>query len=147
MPSPTELLQRFQALKRLYHRYFKPVSQRWGLTQHELDVLLFLANNPGRDTARDMVELRGLTKSHVALSVDNLTARGLLVQQADPADRRRTHLYLCPAADPIVEMAQQAQQAFSQNLFQGLSPQELAQLDSLLSKIFQNVWKKLHNDP
>jgi DNA-binding MarR family transcriptional regulator len=145
--EPTELLQQFQGLKRLYHRCFKPVSQRWKLTQHELDVLLFLANNPGRDTARDMVELRGLTKSHVALSVDHLTARGLLSQQTDPADRRRTHLCLHPAADPIVAMAQQAQQAFSRQLFQGLSSQELVLLGGLLSKIFRNVSEQLHSDP
>ena len=37
---------------------------------NELSVLLFLANNPALNTARDIVQLRALAKSHVCMSVD-----------------------------------------------------------------------------
>ena len=61
-------IQGVRTLKRAYDAALKPVAEAHGLTRNEVDVLLFLANNPGYDTARDIVELRGLTKSHICQS-------------------------------------------------------------------------------
>ena len=49
------------ALKRCYVHEMAEVLSRWQLTSMELDVLLFLGNNPDCDTASDMVQLRQLT--------------------------------------------------------------------------------------
>ena len=51
---------RSQGLRKLYGQLFAPLLSQLGLTQLEMDILLFLANNPGKDTARDIVELRHL---------------------------------------------------------------------------------------
>ena len=66
------------ALKRCYAHEMAGVLSRWQLTGMELDVLLFLGNNPDCDTASDMVQLRQLTKSHVSKAVEHLTALGLI---------------------------------------------------------------------
>ena len=50
----------------LYHKMQAPVLEQYQLTQIELDVLLFLAHHPHLDTAKDIVEVRRLTKSHVS---------------------------------------------------------------------------------
>ena len=42
--------------KRLYGQRIQPVCEAYGLTRMEMDILLFLANNPAFDTARDIVE-------------------------------------------------------------------------------------------
>lgn len=55
-----------RTLELLYHKLQSPVLTRYRMTQIELDVLLFLANHPGLDTAKDIVEIRRLTKSHVS---------------------------------------------------------------------------------
>lgn len=47
----------------------------------EMHVVLFLANHPAHDTARDVTELRGLAKSQVSAAVDLLAARELLRRQ------------------------------------------------------------------
>lgn len=85
MPKASELLALFQHFKRGYAAALHPVEQSYQLTRNELDVLLFLSNNPGFDTARDMVEMRGLTKSHVCKSVDALTRRSFLAARPGPA--------------------------------------------------------------
>ena len=41
--------------KRLYGQRIQPVCEAYGLTRMERDSLLFLANNPAFDTARDIV--------------------------------------------------------------------------------------------
>ena len=55
-----------RTLELLYHKLQSPVLTRYRMTQIELDVLLFLANHPGLDTAKDIVEIRRLNKSHVS---------------------------------------------------------------------------------
>ena len=78
--------------QKAYARILEPVCVQWNTTRNELDILLFLFNNPGLDRAADIVNHRGITKSHVSLSVATLEARGLLLRRADPADKRIIHL-------------------------------------------------------
>ena len=58
-----------------YARLLEPVCKKFDLTRNELDVILFLANNPNFDRAVDIVNNRGLTKSHVSMSVASLESR------------------------------------------------------------------------
>ena len=60
-----------------YARLLEPICKKWNLTRNELDVILFLANNPDYDRAVDIVNHRGLSKSHVSLSINSLESRGL----------------------------------------------------------------------
>ena len=66
---------RSRGMEKLYSALFSPLLERCGLTQLEADILMFLANNPEYDTARDIVEKRRLAKSHVSVGVDALAER------------------------------------------------------------------------
>ncbi len=102
MPNTyTNLLLHSQQLKKLYYLQLDPVCTAYGLTKNEVDVLLFLANNAPYDTAKDIVELRGLSKSQVCKSVDGLSARGFLSACHDEKDRRCIHLSLTSATLPF----------------------------------------------
>ena len=83
---------RSQGLRKLYCGLFTPMLERHGLTQLEVDILLFLANNPAYDTARDIVEKRHLAKSHVSVGVDALAARGMLDRRKREGNRKTIHL-------------------------------------------------------
>ena len=74
--SYTRLLQFYKQFGKFYDRQFGDFSARTGLSMREIHVLLFLANNPGYDTARDISELRGLSKSQVSQAVELLAAEG-----------------------------------------------------------------------
>ena len=52
--SYTRLLQFYKQFGKFYDRQFGDFSARTGLSMREIHVLLFLANNPGYDTARDI---------------------------------------------------------------------------------------------
>ena len=75
---PADFLDDVALLRRLYTRRFAELLRETGLNQAEMDVLLFLANNPPYDTARDIVRRRGLAKSHVSAAVESLAEKGLL---------------------------------------------------------------------
>ena len=70
MYCKTIILHLIQLCKRRYASALQPVEQAHGLTRNEIDVLLFLSNNPGYDTARDIVELRMLQKGNVSAAGD-----------------------------------------------------------------------------
>ena len=67
---------RSRGMEKLYSALFSPLLERCGLTQLEADILMFLANNPEYDTARDIVEKRRLAKSHVSVGVACWSAGG-----------------------------------------------------------------------
>ena len=134
-----DLLLHGQKLKRAYDGMFRGVMADHGLTRNEVDVLLFLANNPGHDTAGELVELRGLEKSQVCRSVEALQARGLLVGRQDPKDRRRVHLALTGSAAAPVREAQAAQRLFLDLLYQGVTAEERVILARVFDRIERNI--------
>ena len=54
------------------------VCDRYGLTQMEYDILMFLHNNPQHNTAAEIVKIRKSTKSHVSTSLKDLENKGLI---------------------------------------------------------------------
>lgn len=75
MPNPSELLYGIQQFLKCYEKQMNHTAAHYQLTTTELNILLFLANRPDMDTARDIVELRGLPKSCVSRAVDSLSGR------------------------------------------------------------------------
>lgn len=128
-----------QKLQKIYARLLEPVCSQWGLTRNELDVVLFLYNNPHLDRAADIVACRGIAKSHVSLSVASLEKRGFLCRQADEEDRRTIHLKLTDASHPVAEAGKQAQGALGRLLMEGLTEEELALWQQLSKKIKNNI--------
>ena len=80
--------------QKAYGKQLEPVCRKWDLTRSEVDVLLFLYNNPEYDRAADIVTRRGMTKSHVSMSVASLADRNLLQRSASAEDRRTVRLRL-----------------------------------------------------
>ena len=125
--------------KKGYSREIDPVCKQHDLTRNELDVLLFLANNPGYDRAADIVSRRGLAKSHVSLSVSNLEARGLLNRRMDPADRRTVHLELTEQALAIAAQGRDAQIRFFSQVYAGLTQEEVDTYQNIMMKLVRNI--------
>ena len=99
----TAVLEGIRCILRLYEELCAPLRERYGLSQSKIDVIAFLANNPGRDTQSDIAELRNIPKANVSLCVSDLMERGMIKRTVDPSDRRISHLSLCGAAEEIAE--------------------------------------------
>lgn len=108
-----------------YSAFMAPLSRELGMAQTALDILLFLANNPGMDTARDICAYMHLKPGIVSFHVDNLVREGLLERRPSPIDRRRCPLACTAQANPVLMRGKQMQKEFSQKLTRRLSPQEL----------------------
>ena len=122
-----------------YARVLEPICKAWEITRNEMDVLLFLANNPGMDRAVDIVNKRGLSKSHVSFSVNNLQMRGFLSRRVDQTDRRTIHLVLTQRVQPIVEAGQKAQRQFFATIFADISREDMAIWRQITEKVSNNI--------
>ena len=72
----TDYLTGIRRISKLHASMLKTyVCQEYGLTLAEATVISFLYNNPGRDTAADIVELRMLQKGNVSQAVETLVQR------------------------------------------------------------------------
>lgn len=124
--------------KKRYCRFLEPVSKKWALTQNELNVLLFLHNNPQYDRASDIVACRGISKSHVSLSVNNLERRGLLRRFVSD-DRRTAHLELTEQSRAIAQEGREAQRSYFTELYRGITPEEFDQWRRITQKVCENI--------
>jgi MarR family transcriptional regulator for hemolysin len=122
-----------------YSRVMDPICQQWDLTRNELDVILFLHNNPDFDRASDVAARRGMAKSHVSLSVTTLEGKGLLRRRPDPEDRRTIHLELVGDAPDIARQGREAQTAFFERIYAGLTEEEISIWSRAAEKVSRNI--------
>ena len=132
-----------QQFRRYYARQFSNLLDREDISMREMDVVLFLANNPGCDTARDVTELRGLAKSQVSAAVELLVKRGLLSRTPDGVDRRVVHLMLTERGKALGREGQKIQVACLDVLFGGLNGEETARFQTLLEKVLDHTETQL----
>ena len=66
MTSNTDFLLGIRAAMKFQDSLLKQLSETYGLTLIEANVITFLHNNPGKDTAADITELRMLSKGNVS---------------------------------------------------------------------------------
>ena len=137
--NTTRLLRAVQQFRRYYARQFSGLLEETGLSMREMDVVLFLANNPGCDTARDVTEFRGLAKSQVSAAVDLLAERGLLCRRTDGADRRVVRLALTESGAALGRAGREIQGACLRAVFSGLTAAETEQFQALLEKVLSGA--------
>lgn len=125
--------------KRLYDRTLEPVCMQYGITRMELDILLFLANNPQFDTAADIISRRRLTKSHVSSSLKLLEEKHFLEKVCYEGNRKTLHLCLLPSSSEIIAQGQEAQKKVAGIIFQSFTPQEIQMIADSFSKMAENM--------
>lgn len=127
------------AIKALYSSCVEEVCARHEITRMELDILLFLANNPHFDTATEIVEIRYLSKSQVSSSVRLLEERGYLQREYRGNNRKTAHLRICESAGAVIADGQKTQEKFVAILLQGLSEEER----ECMKRCFDHIWENI----
>lgn len=129
-----------------YAAAMQPLCRREGLPPNGVDILLFLANNPGLDTARDICTYRGLKPGIVSFHVEKLVQEGYLLRQPAPEDRRKCRLVCTRRAEPVVQRGRQVQEAFFRRMTAGLDPQDLAAFRRCLEGFQRNLSQMTQED-
>ncbi len=143
MSTSTELFMGIRSLFRLYDKMLKTVCTEHNLTIIEADVISFLQNNPEKDTAADIVELRMLSKGAVSKAVESLIQKSILERKPDREDRRKIHLKLMPQAGPVTESIDQVREEFLAAILEGFTQEELELHGKFYGRLFENTKKAM----
>ena len=139
MGRTTELFIGLRNLFRLYDKMLKRVCTEHELTLAEAEIISFLRNNPEKNTAADIVELRMISKGAVSKGVEALIQKSLLERIPDTEDRRRIHLKLRPEAEPVTESIDEVREEFLETILEGFTKEELETYNRFFKRLFKNT--------
>ena len=122
-----------------YSRLTRSICEKFGLTQMEYDILMFLHNHPQFNTAADIVKIRKATKSHVSTTLKTLEDNGLVRKIQSPDNKKRIEIELLEPAKKVIQEGLSVQKEFVKDLFQGLSEEELRMWQSIFVKVCNNA--------
>lgn len=122
-----------------YYVAIQPLCERSSLPPMAVDILMFLANNPGHGTAGELCRCRGLKPAIVSFHVERLVQEGYLLRQSVPEDRRKTALLCTPKAEALIDEGRTLQRAFARSLTEGLSAEDVAHFRRCVAVFSQNI--------
>ena len=131
------------SLHRLYNLTLRDFGRANGLSQTEMDVLLFLHNNPECHTAGDICRYRGLAKSNVSKAVEHLRTMGLLTVSPAADNRRQRMLGFTDAAAPLVQELHAIQQAATAAVTADLTPAEAQAMQDYMARMDATLCRRL----
>lgn len=126
-------------LSNIYGGLSQPLCKKYGINQSCFDVLMFCANNPENNTARDICAVRGIKSGIASVAVETLIQKGFLERMDDPSDRRIHRLVPTESAQSIISDGREMQNKFISALKAGISPEEEKVFERVNEKILKNV--------
>ena len=108
------------------------------LTLNEWRAMVVIASHPGA-AAADVAESTGLDKMAVSRAIAGLDKAGRLLKKPDPADQRRSRLFLSAEGQRVFTHVGRAAKRREAELFQGLQPRDLEAFNATLDKLIAAV--------
>ena len=139
MVTASEMTAFLRHFAEAYALWMQPLNRLHDLPPNGLDILLFLANNPGKDTAKDICRYRHLKPGLVSMTVEKLVRAGYLQRLDVPGDRRKDRLVCTPDADELIRRGREYQASFARRFNRGLKEDEIACASRIFSVVDQNL--------
>ena len=140
------ILSYAQHYKKYYTAQFEGAAAAYGLNQLEIDILLFLHNNPELCTASDICRYRVLAKSNVSAAVERLRSRGVLTVSPAPGNRRQRLLGFTADGQRIAAALAEIQHRSIEPLFTDFTPEEQQALQDYLRRMDANILRCLQKE-
>ena len=137
--NPIDFISISTKAMKAYETFCQPVCKKYQLSQTSFDVLMFLANNPEYNTARDICEIRGIRTGIASVAVDLLVKSGYIQRQPDASDRRITRLILTEKSEEIVQSGRLSQREFGMQMTAGISEKEMDAYMKTAQKFRANI--------
>lgn len=139
MWTAVDLYSYAQTFRESYSVVMKPLCDELGMTQTAVDILMFLANNPGKDTSTDIRAFLRLKPGIVSFHVDRLVNEGYLERGIVSSDRRKFHLICTQKAIPFITKGRKLQEEFQRRMFEGFGDGDIGRFAGALNAIEKNM--------
>ena len=139
----SEWLGKMYIMDQYLQECIAPVCREYHLTGTEMTVLLFLYNNPDRNTATDIIQYSRLAKANISKAVEHLLRRDLLERTRDAQDRRVVHLCLTETALCMMPDLLGAAEQYLRGIFAGFTPEETHRYSEFNQRMAANAESRL----
>lgn len=130
-------------LAKIYEKTLQSIGKDKGLTQSEMDVLVFLYTNPTRNTSKDIAQYRSISKSLICKSVSTLSNKELIVSSQDSIDARAVRLELTKKGAIIAKEVADCCDSLCKDLCWGISDSELQFFSTVQERLLENGKRKI----
>ena len=137
-----ELTLRGSMIKKLIERELRDFRESYGLKRIEIEVLYLLANS-SKDTVAEIAAFLDANRGHISQTVESLCQKGYITPVPDRKDRRYIHFELTERGRALSVPIRERWNALTEDVFRGISPEELEQYKSTSMKIRQNIERLL----
>ena len=131
--------------RKLLERYLETAALKHDLPLLDARVLLFLQSLHFQPTRRELMDLTALSRRTLSVSLQRLTARGLirLTEQRQKKTPARLAVTFLPAAQPVLRDLDASQADCARIRLSTLSAEEAAEYERLSSKVQSQIKKIL----
>jgi len=129
---------RLTILARMMRNKFDRLVSNLNVTRSQWAMIAVVSNHPGA-TQRMIAEMLEMSEASAGRLIDRLCAEGLLERRERDDDRRAKAVYLTAAAEPILAKLADLARTGEDQLFKGFSEDELAQLQKLVDRLYDNA--------
>ena len=129
---------------RVYNAMMQPLCEELTMPETAVDILMYFANNPDMNTARDVCRFKFLKSGIVSFHIDRMVNEGLLERRAEPGDRRICRLVCTEKAAPIIEKGRALQMQFGRAITAGLDEATMETLKFSMQTVNNNLERLLH---
>lgn len=133
-------------LKKLITKKLEPLIAEYDLRTVELDILVFLSREKERNTAKEIMHKKHLSKAHISKSIDNMRVRGFIKICEDKEDHRILHIILTQKSEEVVKKAEKIYENCRQIIQKNITPEELRVVNSVIEKMNYNINKELEEN-
>ncbi|MBO5758308.1 MAG: winged helix DNA-binding protein [Clostridia bacterium] len=142
----SEWLGKMYTMDQFLQACITPVCKEYHLSGTEMTVLLFLYNNPEKNTATDIIKFSRMAKANISKAVEHMIRRDLLVRTRDAQDRRVVHLCLTETALCMMPDLLGAAEQYLRGIFADFSPEEMHTFSEFNTRMAANAESRLQKN-
>ena len=135
-----KIIEQSQLIRKAKDKVFADILKRYDITSNELDILTFLKENTN-DTATNIVNELLFTKSHLSLSIENLTKKGYITKYIDEKNKKVIHLELTNKSLPILKEGNAKRREFIDLMLYNIREKD----KKIMEKVFKQMNKNINN--
>lgn len=139
-PRPLSCAALFKLITEVFEARTNKDLQEHGVTLSQMKVLVSLDQTEGHAaTLKELERFFDTSQATMAGLAARLEKKGLVDSYIDPEDRRIKHIRLSEQGESLCRDAREKIEAGERWLVQSLAPEEWAQLQRLLQRVYEHI--------
>ena len=131
--------KQIKMIKKAYEDSYEDIRKKYDLTMNEIIILHYLNCNNDKNTAKDLVDEVIATKSHISLSVENLTKRGLIEKIQDGDNKKIFHLLVTDKSKKIIDEISERSKFLMNKIIENIPNEDVDITEKTLKMIIENI--------